>query len=87
MSDFINEDDFDMGFSEDYLADFYLDDEDHFLAPSTESWKDFLPFENHAVITMDSSKDIQWKLAKEEIVHVRQRLMSLLSVESLDPCV
>ena len=44
---------------------------DEFLAPSQETWKDFLPTTNEAVITIDGSNMKQWDLAKKEIEHVR----------------
>ena len=71
---------------EDNLSDCYLsaDELSQFLAPSSETWKDFLPGENEAVITMDSARDIQWRMAKEEIQHVKQTLKGLLSVENVE---
>ena len=71
---------------EDNLTDCYLsaDELSQFLAPSSEAWKDFLPSDNEAVITMDSARDIQWRMAKEEIQHVKQTLKVLLSVENVE---
>ena len=75
----------DNGFSEQSeLVDCYLSEEALrvFLTPPQETWRDFLPDKNEAVITMDSSKDLQWKLAKEEVKHIRKRMMDLLSIEN-----
>ena len=68
--------------SQNPLGDCYLSGEelDQFLAPSTEKWKEFLPSDNEAVITMNSAKESNWKLAKEEIDHVKGRMIMLLSV-------
>lgn len=65
------------------LADCYLTDEAlvEFLTPPQESWRDFLPEKNEAVITMNHSKEVQWKLAKEEIEHVRKRVMELVGAD------
>jgi hypothetical protein len=35
------------------------------------------------VITMDSSKDIQWEMAKDEIEHVKNRMKVLLSMNDI----
>ena len=75
----------DNGFSEQSeLVDCYLSEEALcvFLTPPQETWRDFLPDKNEAVITMDSSKDLQWKLAKEEVKHICKRMMDLLSIEN-----
>ena len=82
----------------DFELDFFSDDNDltdcylretelnQFLAPSSEKWKDFLRGEHEAVVTIDSARDIQWKLTKEEIQHVKKTLKTLISVEgSNDP--
>ena len=54
------------------LTDSNLSEQDlqSFVAPSQEIWCDYLSHENEALITMDSLKEIQWKLAKNEITHV-----------------
>ena len=70
-------------FNQNELADCYLSEQElqSFLAPPQETWRDYLPHENEALITMDSSKDIQWKLAKDEINHVRRQVQHLLSID------
>lgn len=62
------------------LSNCYLSEDalEHFLTPSQEKWKDFLPDENEAVVTMDSTKDKQWELAKKEIKHIWSRIPMLL---------
>ena len=45
----------------------------HFNAPPTQKWRDLSSDSHPAVFKMDDSKDIQWKLAKKEIEHVRYR--------------
>ena len=74
-------------FSEDSdLTDCYLSENElaQLLAPSSETWKDFLPNNNEAIVTIDSSREIQWRLAKEEIEHVRRKMKELISVEDED---
>ena len=84
FDDFDFENDF---FSEenDLNADCYLSETElnQFLAPSSEKWKDFLPNENEAVVTMDSAREIQWKQAKEKIEHVKKTLKVLLYFTTL----
>ncbi len=72
--------------SQNELSDCYLSAEalDIFLAPPQERWRDYLPAEHEAVITMDSAKDVQWSLSKAEIKHVRSRLMHLLGNENFE---
>ena len=67
-------------------------DEDCFLSPeclqevltppSQEKWKDFLSATNPAVVTIDSAKTVQWKLAQKEIEHTRANLMAELGVQT-----
>ena len=84
--------DFDTDFlSQDFLkqnefADCVLSDDalSDFLTPPQETWKDFLPKNHEAIITMNRSKDVQWKLGQAEIAHVRKRIMHLLSIESFE---
>jgi hypothetical protein len=70
-------------YNQNELSDCYLSELElqSFLAPPQETWHDYLPHENEALITMDSSKDIQWKLAKDEINHVRRQVQHLLSID------
>ena len=68
-------------FSDCYLSEDALVD---FLTPPQESWRDFLPEKNEAIITMNSSKDVQWKIAKKEIKHVRNRVLHLLGVDKFE---
>ncbi len=94
MSGFVEDyfDGFDLDFlANDFLApnelaDCYLNEEElnMFLTPSTEVWKDFLPYENKAVITMDSSKDLQWEYATNEFKHLSGALERLLGVSNKD---
>lgn len=79
-------DDTDYYHEESILNDFLLSREDRaaFLAPPAETWKDFKHDENEVFITMDASKDCQWKIAKEEIVHIRNRVMQLLGANDFD---
>ena len=51
----------------------------HFSAPPTQKWRDLSSDSHPAVFKMDDSKDIQWKLAKKEIEHVKYRTRKLLS--------
>ena len=68
------------------LADCYLSEEalEEFLAPPQDNWRDFMPTENPAIITLDSSKQIQWDLAKAEIMHLRMRMAQLLGESEED---
>ena len=62
------------------LADCTLspDELDQFLTPpSVDKWQDILSSDNPTFVTMDSSKETQWKIAKNEILHVRKRLTEI----------
>ncbi len=83
-------------YDEDYgdLVDFLLpSDNDYILneadlpelqAPPTERWADYKHEENPVHITMDSAKDRQWILAKEEIRHVKKRVMDILLKDDIE---
>ncbi len=58
------------------------DDFQRLIAPSSESWNDFLSNEHPAVVTMDQSKSIQWILAQDEINHLKKSICQLLGKES-----
>ena len=45
------------------------------------AWHDLLHSDNPPIITMDSSKSLQWQLACREMDHVRKSLRRLLSLE------
>ena len=81
-------DDFLLGdfFTQNELADCYLTENELkvFLTPSTEVWKDYLPHSNEAVITMDSSKMVNWRHAKNEIEHLQKNMAKLLDVNNVD---
>ena len=66
----------------DNMDDFFLSQDalNEFLAPSQETWRDFLPTNNEAIITIDDSRSKQWELAKKEIEHIRRRLLELIPV-------
>ena len=61
-------------FMQNELADCYLTESELkvFLTPLTEVWKDYLSHSNDAVITMDSSKTVNWRHAKNEIEHLQK---------------
>eukprot|EP00558_Chaetoceros_sp_UNC1202_P003675 CAMPEP_0197235140 /NCGR_PEP_ID=MMETSP1429-20130617/2645_1 /TAXON_ID=49237 /ORGANISM="Chaetoceros sp., Strain UNC1202" /LENGTH=76 /DNA_ID=CAMNT_0042693661 /DNA_START=259 /DNA_END=486 /DNA_ORIENTATION=- len=62
----------------DFLGDFEFADNDYadctfdeneleqFLAPPQEKWRDFFSTNNPAIVTMDSAKKSQWKMARDE---------------------
>ena len=50
--------------------------------PSQEKWKAFLSDTNPAVITIDSAKNVQWRLAQKEIEHVRANFMAELEIQN-----
>lgn len=78
-AEFIDETEF-MG-NEQQLDDCNLSPEelDQFLTPpSIDKWENFLPIDNPAIITMDASKAKQWKIAKNEIIHVRNQLKAII---------
>ena len=74
--DFLEE----IAFSTNELDDCYLSNEElqQFFTPSAERWIDISPKSYGTVFALDSAKDFQWKLAMEEIVHVKSRLASLI---------
>ena len=47
--------------------------------PSLDQWNDLLHFDNPSFITIDSAKTRQWKIAKSEIMHVRQQVKEMMS--------
>lgn len=49
--------------------------------PSQDKWKDFYSTDNPSLITIDASKDYQWKLAKQEVEHVRANVIDELGVD------
>ncbi len=72
--------------SDNELADCCLGDDElrTLLAPPQETWRDYLPGDNEAVITIDSAKDKQWTLAKEEITQIRSQMQTLLDVSDYE---
>ena len=91
LSTFVDTDDYldflDKNLHSEYynLDDCFLSEDafESFLAPPQETWRDFPSGENEAKITLDSAKELQWKLAKDEISHIRNRMTALCS--SKDP--
>ena len=65
------------------LKDCNLDDRDlkAFLSPSIQEWSDYSSTNNPTFVTFNQAKKKQWKLAKYEIRHVRERIQALLSIE------
>lgn len=63
-----------------------LDDADlkKFLSPSLEQWKDLSSKDNATYVTIDQSKKKQWQLTKQEIRHVRERVMKMLNIQNFD---
>ena len=63
--------------SQDELREF-------FRPPSAGQWKDMDPKNFPAVLKMDESKTHQWKLAKEEIRHIKKSVHDILNVNEGD---
>ena len=73
-------------FVEDGMDNCVLTDDElkQISTPSQQSWKDFLPMNFPAIVTINASKDQQWKLAKKEITHVRKRMREMMDVDDDD---
>ena len=80
-------DDEDYFFNDDSWDDCYLtrDERDSFTAPSQQKWKDLHPNDHPAIVTVDSSLEEQWELAKKEIAHVRKQVRAILNINKEDP--
>ena len=53
-----------------------------FMAPSQHAWKDCHPKDHPAYVTIDTSKDEQWSLAKKEIHHVNKQMRALMNIDA-----
>ena len=58
------------------------DERNEYLSPPLQKWIDIFCSSQPTSIKLDESKDIQWKIAKEEFCHVRKTVLSLLKVTS-----
>ena len=70
----------DLAGADDELGDCFLSEKEleAFLSPPLEKWSNISSNEFPTLVTINSAKEIQWKLAKREISHVREKVSSLL---------
>lgn len=55
--------------------------QEYLAAPSLEKWRDHSPIDFPTLVTMDEAKGKQWKLAKDEIMHIRKSVQKLVGKE------
>ena len=70
-------------FIDENLENFILSNNDieEFKAPPQHKWKDFVPMDHPAIVTINQSREQQWSFAKEEIKHAREKVRAMIQID------